>query len=595
MSKKWIVLIFLAVFAGLYYYVFFTGQDYQPMGDMAASNCLKYALGDETWCSYVQCGVPAVGSLLSAWRYNPICLIYNWIYPHDRSEYRWIAPFFLLAALGVCAVLIRLEVPLAIGLICGLLYAFNPTMLNYAGVGHGSKLMTIALLPWLLFFTDRLIVKRGVLSILLLAGCFWLQLVSLHVQIAYYGVMMVVFYCLWHSIKQKSVWPSVRVGMGLFIGVLLSAPLYTKVWEYSKLSVRSAGVGWDYATQWSFHPLESISYVLPGFFGFGGATYHGYMPFTYAPLYWGIAVLVFAVMAIIWGKSRLKWFLVILAGLAWVMSFGKYLPILYAPAYFILPIFDKFRAPMMIQVLVLLPMVLLSGVGMKTVMKRFKWGWLVVVVAGVVGLAQFAVMGKRVVQPVSAQTMQEYLKPDSVVQFLQQDSTIFRILPLVKHHNPNWYAVHHLESVLGQIGVSMANYQAGMDSLFPSWEFLSLANVKYVITESPQESPYLEQVFLGDGQYVYLYNRHQPRAFFYQGAGEVSWLEKSADRNVLYVFTETESLLFISQTYHPRWKAKMDGFNVPIEQVNGMFTGIIVPAGQHRIELEFNPWRSVDN
>ena len=590
----YILLAALLVFAGLYYYTFFTHQDYQPTGDMATSTSLSRAISNEAWCTYIMCGVPTVGSLMSAWRYNPICMIYRWFWMDDLSEYRWIAPFFLIAMLGVAAVLLRLDVPIWVCLLCGLLYAFNPTMLNYASAGHGSKLMTISFLPWLLFFTDRIFKRGSLVSVLLLAVCFWIQLVSLHVQVAYYGVMMVVFYCLWFSIKHKKIWTPVTVAFSLFLGFLLSSPLFLKVYEYSKLSVRGApeGVGWDYATKWSFHPLESITYILPSFFGFGGDTYHGYMPLTYAPLYWGVAVLVFAVIAIIWGKERLKWWLVSLAVLAWVMSFGKYLPILYAPAYYLLPFFNKFRAPMMIQVLVLLPMVILAGLGMKTVIRKLKWGWWIVLVVGIIGLTEFAVMSKRVVQPVSAATMREYLRPDSVVQFLQQDSTIFRILPMVRHHNPNWYAAQHLETVLGLIGVNMANYQAAMDSLFPSWEFLSLANVKYIITESPQASPYLEQVFIGDGQYVYLYNRHMPRAFFYQGQGEVSWLERSPDRNVLYVFTEIESMLFISQTYHPKWKAKMDGFDCPIEQLNGMFSGIVVPAGSHRIEMEFNPWRT---
>lgn len=210
--------------------------------------------------------------------------------------------------------------------------------------------------------------------------------------------------------------------------------------------------------------------------------------------------------------------------------------------------------------------------------------------AGIMGLMQFAVMGKRVVQPVSVATMREYLKPDSVVAFLKQDKAVFRILPLVRHHNPNWYAAQHLETVLGQIGVNMANYQAGMDSLFPSWEFLTWANVKYVITEDPQSNSYLDQVFVGDGQYVYLYNRFMPRAWFTTGKGEVSWTQQSPDHIVLYAMADQESMLFISQTYHPEWKAKLNGFDISIEQINGMFCGIIVPPGSHRIDLEFNPW-----
>lgn len=580
------VIIGLLFFTAFYYYIFYTNQTYSLRGDNATSLCLEQAIENNVWCSYVMCGIPTTGSLVFSRQYNPILLIQNLIIPYNLDRYAWIFTFFLIAGLGVYALLIRLKIAWWIGVLCGFFYAFNLSMIVYADVGHGSKLMTISFLPWMLFFADYLFEKKSIVSVLFLAGCFYLQLVSLHVQIAYYGVMMVGFYAVYHFAKDKRWKPLLMLVVALVMGLLAASPLYGEIYEYSKISVRSAGVGWDYATQWSFHPFESITYILPGYFGFGGESYHGYMPFTDAPLYWGIAVLVFSFIAAVWGKSRLKWFLVTLALLAWVISFGKHFPILYAPLYFALPFFNKFRAPMMIQVLVLLPMVVLAGIGMARCLK-FKRGWMAVAVISVVGMCQLAVLGKAVVHPVSVQTIKEYLEPDSVVEFLQKDDGIFRILPLVSHHDPNWYAAHHIESVLGAIGVKMANYKAAMGSLFPSGEFLDLANVKYIITEKPQQHSLLHEVFVGDGQYVYLYEKHRPRAYFSEGGGTVQWIEKSQDRIVLNVEVRYRSLLFFSGTFHSSWRALIDGISHEIIPVNVMFRGVYIPPGSHRVVMEF--------
>src|SRR5439155_807580 len=85
----------------------------------------------------------------------------------------------------------------------------------------------------------------------------------------------------------------------LLLAFAMSAFLYLPTHEYSKLSVRGGGegggAGLTYATSWSFHPREILTFVIPSMFGFGGSTYWGSMPFTDYPNYMGIVALALAI------------------------------------------------------------------------------------------------------------------------------------------------------------------------------------------------------------------------------------------------------------------------------------------------------------
>ena len=49
------------------------------------------------------------------------------------------------------------------------------------------------------------------------------------------------------------------------------------------------------------------------------------------------------------------------------------------------------------------------------------------------------------------------------------------------------------------------------------------------------------------------------------------------------------SLVVVSDTYFPGWEAHMDGKPVAIHEVYGAFRGVVVPAGEHRIEMRYRP------
>jgi len=49
------------------------------------------------------------------------------------------------------------------------------------------------------------------------------------------------------------------------------------------------------------------------------------------------------------------------------------------------------------------------------------------------------------------------------------------------------------------------------------------------------------------------------------------------------------SLVVLADTFHPSWRAWVDGVPAPIVRANVMFRGVVIEAGEHKIEFRFEP------
>ena len=68
-------------------------------------------------------------------------------------------------------------------------------------------------------------------------------------------------------------------------------------------------------------------------------------------------------------------------------------------------------------------------------------------------------------------------------------------------------------------------------------------------------------------------------ADFNEHHGQISFRVDAAD----------DAFVIVTTTIFPRWRATIDGDEVPIMRVNGSFMGLRVPAGTHAVRLEYRP------
>ena len=624
-----------------------TSISYVPFVEKAFDN------GDyPQWNPYVFSGMPSFGSLTNAPYVDIVnsiifgCIwLLKLIFPLPSFSIIFINYF--LFGLSTYIFLQKKTGVRAIALFAALAIVFQPPVIAFYAFGHNTKLLAVIFIPIVFLALEEFLDNRKLLYFAILALAVGLQLLRKHTQISYYTFMMIglfVIYWIIESIRQKRPVPDILKSLGfltgaLAVGVMMSAWMYLSVQEYAQYSIRGGGTGLDYnyASSWSFSPLEVLTFFVPSFLGFGGQTYWGNMPFTSYPMYMGIIPLFFAGLAIVIRRDRTVWFLALMAFLSLVISFGKEFSLIYKLLFNYLPYFNKFRVPTMILILVQFSVVVLASLALHTLwqlkdkkiaadlMKKIKM--YLISFCGISGLiflyllvakssifSRMASTGKVVQQQLQEQSYQmamkdsvvmivfiaiivvlllsylnrkikvnsfiywtivftvinlwivdfkliadpkpetdkaSYFRQDDVVRFLKNDTSLYRILPVLDNRPETWYGYHHIQSAYGYHPAKFKHYQDFLDetTLFPDtrgfllkylkpvmqdgremmalrspdeidqtlWRlqenFLRMLNVKYIVTPyNFADSSY--QLVLNGNKKVYQHLKPLPRTFF---------------------------------------------------------------------------------
>ena len=336
-------------------------------------------------------------------------------------------PINLFFLAGICFYFLAIVLGMnpIIGIIGGLCYSFatyNPIIIV---VGHITKMHAIAYLPFfigaILLIFKRKYILGGVLTAL--ATALFVQ--ANHLQITYYGILIVFFMSLYHSILwtlQKDfthIYKTFATALiaGL-LGIAVNAPILVSTYEYGKESIRggsilttkdsktsSTGLNKDYALSYSMFKSEALVLMFPNIYGGGSDPnaidpskskavealqqmqpqigqqlqsfiqfYWGGIGFTAGPPYIGIIVCFFAFIGLFAKNNPHKWWIPAAIVFAFMLAAGSYFQ---SFNYFMvdhLPFYNKFRAPSMILVIptLLIGVLALYGLQAVTEIDNFK-------------------------------------------------------------------------------------------------------------------------------------------------------------------------------------------------------------------------------
>ena len=746
--QKWVIILApLVLICGiLFNKVLF--EDYQFQGgDSLSPKAVRMGIENAThefaeyplWMPWLFSGMPSVHSFQNISEYYLPHLLMKGLMAFGLSQFWEFIFHFIFAALGMIVLLRYLKVEDSVAFFGGITYMMMPYLVTMIVHGHGSQMMTTAFIPWVMWAIIRLKDFPNWSNMGILALLMGLQLQRAHVQIAYYTWMLVGLYLvmeiIFNYVNKKAEFTRVIMWSipAFVLAISMSMWIYLPATSYTPFSIRGAGggggTGLEYATQWSFSMGEMLTFLNPSYYGFGGATYWGNMPFTDYPNYMGILVLLFAIYGIFTYKDRFRIFLITASVFALLLSFGHHFKHFYQFFYDFFPYFNKFRVPVMILVILQFNVVVMAALGLNDLIKKiknsdydlkrfFKLGgvlfFLLVLLNGsfdsiaefgkrshpllntmradlmsadtlrvgillllgmgsiyaisrkwlseftgigiitLLAIIDVGIVDKMIIEPApesyrkstlkKKEFMHAYLKEDSIIRFLQSDTSKFRILPLGALERENRWSAFQIESVSGYHPAKMGNYNLLYNNIgrnkynihqmlnYPG--ILQMLNVKYLITQEKLEHPLFRLVHEGSlyvpdqyvNAFVYQFNGFTNRFFFaknvstlhedviftqmkrpgfsplensftaeklpqfnYDVSASVELVAWSPNSIKMKTISPSIQFLVMSEIYYPNGWEITGHPEMEIFEVNNALRGIIIPEGEFEFEMVFVP------
>ena len=315
--------------------------------------------------------------------------------------------YLLISLIGSFLLFLAFGVNVWLSIIGAIAISFCSYNMQIIQVGHNSKMVAIAFMPWVLAAVVYAYRKKALLGALLFAFALSFQIKANHPQITYYLAIIIASYAialLYTSIKDKYFLKFLRTSVYLLIaGAIGIATNINHLWptyEYSKYTMRGGselakekgteqkGLEIAYATQWSYSPGETPNLLIPNYnggssvgelsknsesykalqSGFQGAEqiikqmplYWGPQPFTAGPMYLGAISIFLFILGLILLRGATKWWIASVSLLALLLSWGSnFLPVTEFFFNYI-PLYNKFRTVSMVLVILQITIPLLA-------------------------------------------------------------------------------------------------------------------------------------------------------------------------------------------------------------------------------------------
>jgi len=295
---------------------------------------------------------------------------------------------------------------------------YNPILIM---VGHITKMHAIAYLP---FFIGALLLifKKKYLWGGLLTGISTALFVGAnHLQVSYYGIIIVAFMSIFFIIqwiKEKEYTHILKTFVTALIagliGIAVNAPILVSTYEYGKESIRggsaiitkdskttATGLNKDYALSYSMFKSEPLVLMFPNIYGATSdpniidpasskamealqqmqpqvaqqlqsylSFYWGGIGFTSGPPYAGVLICLFALLGFSASNNKHRWWIAACIVFSLMLSAGSYFESFNVSMLNHLPLYNKFRAPSMILIIPTLLLGIMALYGIQSVISE---------------------------------------------------------------------------------------------------------------------------------------------------------------------------------------------------------------------------------
>jgi hypothetical protein len=361
-------------------------------------------------------------------------------------------------------------------------FAFSSYFFIIIEAGHNSKAHAIGYMAFVIAGVMLVLQKKYLWGGLLTAIFLSLEVKANHPQITYY--MVITIFLLGAAYLVDTFRTKAFAHFGKFVGIVALAGVFALLtnitslwatWEYGKYTIRgkseltndqhnkTSGLDKDYATQWSYGVGETMTLLIPDFYGGSSSLkisensklisamkengvapetirqfssqplpffYWGAQPFTSGPVYVGAIMIFLFVLGLVIVRGPMKWWLLSATILSIMLAWGHNFMALTDFFLNYIPGYNKFRAVTMILVIAEFAIPLLGILAIKELyenrkdLKRILNGlYISVGIAGGIALL-FAVLPGLFLTFTGAddgRTQQQYQLPDWMMQAIRDD------------------------------------------------------------------------------------------------------------------------------------------------------------------------------
>jgi hypothetical protein len=313
--------------------------------------------------------------------------------------------FFFLACICFYILCITLRTRPVVGMLAGLAYAFstyNPVVIN---AGHDTQMLATAFLPLLIAGLICTYEKKYWLGLALTTYATYQQIGVNHLQISYYTflIALAITICYLYTWIRAKDWKHIGIAAGItifsaLVGLAGNALILKTTSEYTKYTMRGGkdisiegdtvksaatkGLDTSYAFIYSLGKAETFTLMMPNAFGGSSAKtlgenskvvaklsargiqesnaqqvagslpkYWGALPYTAGPAYLGVFIFILGLLGFVFVRSPLRWGLLAATIFGILISWGKNFAGFNTFLFEHLPMYNKFRAPSMAQVI----------------------------------------------------------------------------------------------------------------------------------------------------------------------------------------------------------------------------------------------------
>lgn len=418
-----VLLVFFLV-GYVYYIKSFSGfthrEDDVTQGLLKGTEIMKYTDKDGNfpgWTNSIFSGMPS--TLIKGKNSGNQIKHFNYLTPFKNSGY----PFQILfiSFIGFYLLMMAFKVKPIFAATAAIAYGFATYSVSSVEAAHYTKVLAMGMMPAVLASLHWLFNGRYFLGGITLAFNMSIQVYYFHYQITYYTVIcLLVFglYYLIHLIQNKlynqliiaTLISVVAVGAGVATNI-------SKIKTTSKFADNTMrggndmakvdnskgnketgqnGLNRDYAFDWSYGKAETFTLLIPNFYGGSSSEkltksskfyeftqneeaieqglpmYHGDLTFTSGPIYIGAIIIFLFVLGIIVVKDPIKWALLLLTLISFILGWGKHFAVINDFLFEHLPYYSKFRTPMMAFCIAQVTIPLLGFMGIRQLYENWQ-------------------------------------------------------------------------------------------------------------------------------------------------------------------------------------------------------------------------------